>query len=233
MLQLQHLFPRSNLASPGHPPPGHPRLSPNSPTAPIRRKIDNRTFIRRTAEDACHRNRRQDETFAPAIPRPVLLHAPQSRGRGHHDPPLPPEQNRRRPVLQSRPGSRLRRQRLRPREKRLDGADDPQHRRAAGQRRSPARHLHAAHGEIYFAHQGQGRHKPLWRSRKPAHRFAHLHARRSHSRAHRRRHGRPLSRPENRGHDLDRRRRQLHRRLSRRPEFRRGAESSFRADSRK
>jgi len=47
------------------------------------------------------------------------------------------KQNRRRPLLQPRPGGHLRRQRLRAREKRLDGPDDPQHRRAARQRRSP------------------------------------------------------------------------------------------------
>ena len=49
----------------------------------------------------------------------------------------------------------------------------------------------------------------------------------------RRGHGRPLPRPENRGHDLDRRRRQLHRSFPRRLELRRGAESAVRADPRK
>src|SRR5580693_5784943 len=94
MLHVQHKSQPANLSS-FSPSPATPPASPNSPTGPVRRKIDNRTLIRRIAEDACHRNRLQDEAFAPAIPRPLLLHAPQPRGRRHHDPPLPPEQNRR------------------------------------------------------------------------------------------------------------------------------------------
>jgi len=43
------------------------------------------------------------------------------------------------------------------REKRLARAHDPQHRRSARQGRAAARRLHAAHGQVRFAHQGQRR----------------------------------------------------------------------------
>jgi len=42
-----------------------------------------------------------------------------------------------------------------PSRKKTGWPDDPQHRRAARQRRSPARHLHPAHGEIHLATKGK------------------------------------------------------------------------------
>src|SRR5437763_1036140 len=120
---------------------------------------------------------------------------------------------------------------LRAREKRLDRSDDSQYRSASGQGRAAARHFHAAHGEIRFADQGQGRHKPFRRPGQPAHRFAHFHARRFDSGDGRRGYRGALPRTKDCSHDLDWRRRQLDRRVSRRAELRGRAKGGFRLDS--
>src|SRR5258708_19508357 len=87
VLQMQHESSMGLAAS-------HPLSAlSGSPSFSIRRKIYNRTSFLRTAEDACHRNSRQNETLSPAIPLPLLLHAYQSLGTDHPTPPPPPTSN--------------------------------------------------------------------------------------------------------------------------------------------
>ena len=140
-------------------------------------------------------HRRQNEerrALTAAASRSLLPHAAQPRRRRHDGQAVPPEQNRRRTLLQPRAGSGFGRHRVGAPEKGLACADDSQHRGSAGERRSAARYLHAAHGEVHFADAGQRRHEPFWRSRRSTHRFADFDARRPDSRDDRRRDGRPL-----------------------------------------
>ena len=78
--------------------------------------------------------------------RALLLPAAQPLARRAAGAPVPAEQNLRRPVRQPGAGSHLGRRGLRARTGRLDRADDPQYRRAAGARLPAARHPDAAHG---------------------------------------------------------------------------------------
>src|SRR5581483_11735452 len=192
------------------------------------------TVRRRTGTNACPTGAQDEEnSHAAAVHRPVLLHAAEPRRGRHHGEALPPEQDRGRTVFEPRPGSGFRRHGVRARTAGLAGADDSQHRGPARQRCAAARRVHAAHGEIRFADEREGRHEPLRRPGKPAHCFAYFDAGGPDPGDDGRGHRRALPGAENRRHDLDRRRRQLDRRVSRRIEFRGDAEGALRAGPRK
>src|SRR5581483_775073 len=192
------------------------------------------TVRRRTGTNACPTGAQDEEnSHAAAVHRPVLLHAAEPRRGRHHGEALPPEQDRGRTVFEPRPGSGFRRHGVRARKAGLAGADDSQHRGPARQRCAAARRVHAAHGEIRFADEREGRHEPLRRPGKPAHCFAYFDAGGPDPGDDGRGHRRALPGAENRRHDLDRRRRQLDRRVSRRIEFRGDAEGALRAGPRK
>ncbi len=157
-------------------------------------------------------------TAARALPLPQA----QPAGRGSPDEPLSPGQGRRRSLRQPGPGGGLDRHRLRSRPRRRRRAADPQPRRHAGARRLAARGLHPVHGARHESHRRQGL-QPALRGLEARPDLADLDARGARAGDGRSRSRLEAPASELRRHDLHRRRRYLHRRLSRRNERRGGA----------
>src|SRR5580704_14572566 len=187
---------------------------------------------RRTDDRSASLGSRNEEGIdAAAISGLVLLHAAEPR-RGRHDgEALPAEQDCRRAVLELGAGSNFGRNGVRAGEEGLAGADDSEYRGAFGEGRAAARCFYAAHGEIRFADERQGRHEPFRRFGEAAYRFADFDAGRFDSSDDWGGHGGAVSGTENCDDDMDRRWRKFDWRVSRRVEFRGHPEGAVCFDS--
>src|SRR5580658_4351227 len=103
----------------------------------------------------------EEGTDAAAVSGLVLLHAAEPRRGRHHGEALPTKQNCRRALFEFGAGSDFGGDSVRAGKEGLAGADDSEYWGAFGEGCAAARCFYAAHGEIRFADEGQGRDEPL------------------------------------------------------------------------